>query len=53
MVSTSKEQLSVKLSTNKDLFAPFEIETVSDANFSVELKKLNREIQKEKRRLRE
>jgi len=42
----------VKLSTNKDVFAPFGIETLSDAFCSVELKKLNREIQREKQRLR-
>jgi hypothetical protein len=48
-----REQFSVKLSTNKDVFAPFEIEAVSDSFVSVELKKAAREIQNQKRRLRQ
>ena len=39
-----REQFSVKLSTNKDVFAPFEMETVSDSFTTVELKKAAREI---------
>ena len=48
-----QEQFSVKFTTNKDMFYPFQIETVSDAFTSVQLKRVNREIQKEKRRIRE
>ena len=33
------EQLSVKQTTNKDMFFPFAIEAVSDAFLSVQLKK--------------
>jgi len=48
-----KEQFSVKFTTKQDMFAPFSMETVSDAFTTVDLKRLNREIQKEKRRMRE
>ena len=39
----TQEQFSVKITTNKDLFFAFEMETVSDWLTSVELKKANRE----------
>ena len=41
-----REQISVRFTTNKDMHAPFEMETVSDAFTSVELKKAAREVQK-------
>ena len=45
IIQQLREQFSVKLSTNKDVFAPFEMETVSDSFTTVELKKAAREIQ--------
>ena len=45
VIQQPREQFSVKLSTNKDVFAPFEMETVSDSFTTVELKKAAREIQ--------
>ena len=41
-----REQFSVKFTTNKEMYAPFEMEAVSDAFTSVELKKAAREVQK-------
>ena len=38
------EKISIKLTTNKDWFASFPMESVSDAFTSVELKKVSREI---------
>ena len=43
-MSQMQEQFSVKFTTNKDMFYPFQIETVSDAFTSVQLKRVNREI---------
>lgn len=39
-----REQLSVRFTTNKDMYARFEIEAVSDAFTTVELKKEAREV---------
>ena len=39
-----EEQFSVKNTTNKDLFFPFKIETVSDAFTTVKLKKNARDL---------
>ena len=50
--NAGKEQFSVKQTTNKDIYYAFEMETISDAYQSTEIKKMNREIQKEKRRIR-
>lgn len=47
------ESFSVKFTTNKDMFAAYGVETVSDAFSTVELKRLNRQIQKQKRALRD
>jgi hypothetical protein len=38
------EQISVKFTTNKDMYMGFDVETVSDAFTYVELKKVTREI---------
>ena len=51
-VTALREQFSVKQTTNKDIFYGFEIESVSDAYKSTAIKRLNREIQKEKRKMR-
>lgn len=46
------DSISMKAVKNQDMYYGFELVTVSDAFTTVELKKISREIQKEKRRLR-